>query len=336
MSPLSSPGAPQSVYTRLTRLDTKLARMREGRDEPTDFILADAKDADMAGGLSGLGRNRETGRLNTLGEFDDAIRAIIRQDVVDIVLTSVSTLGRLARQGVFDAGAIRQAVRFNDTSDLWRIRGADYGRQSSVPFATARLALSPTDLGLYSMTFSGEARADAEALERYRVFREAAQSHGISHFLEVFNPVSLHLDPSDYGSFLNDMVSRALSGMETGERPVFLKLAFNGCDSLEELCRYDPSLVVGIMGGSSGTTRDCMELLHQAQMSGARAALFGRKILDAEDPPTMVRVMRAVTDRRLTPKEAVSFYHDLLDDAGVTPDRPRQDDQQITQEILRQ
>lgn len=336
MSPLSSPGAPQSADTRLTRFDTKLARMREGRDEPTDFILADAKDADMAGGLSGLGRNRETGRLNTLGEFDNAIGAIIRQDIVDIVLTSVSTLGRLVQQGLFEASAIRQAVRFNDTSDLWRIRGADYGQQSSVPFATARLALCPTDLGLYSMTFSGDARADAKALEQYRLFRETAQSHGISHFLEVFNPVSSRLDASDYGSFLNDMVSRALSGMEAGERPVFLKLAFNGCASFEEFCRYDPSLVVGIMGGSSGTTRDCMELLHQAQMSGARAALFGRKILDAEDPPSIVSVMRAVTDRRLTPKEAVSLYHDLLDAAGATPDRPRQVDLQITQEILRQ
>jgi len=38
-------------------------------------------------------------------------------------------------------------------------------------------------------------------------------------------------------------------------------------------------LVVGLLGGSSGTTRDTFELLSQGEKAGARVALFGRKLL---------------------------------------------------------
>lgn len=316
------------------RFDQKLARMNAGTDGPADFIIADAKDADMAGGLSALGINPVTQCPATLAEFDAAITEIVRQDLVDILLASVSTLGRLGKQGLFEGSAIRQAVRLNDTTDLWRIRGADYGRQPSIPFRTARPDLVPVKFGLYSMTFSGDAREDADTLFRYRDFRAEAQAAGISHFLEVFNPTHPLLDRADYGSFLNDMVSRALAGMHESERPVFLKLAFNGAHALESFCRYDPSLVVGIMGGGSGTTRDCLELLHQAQLGGARAALFGRKILDAEDPPAMVAMMRAVVERRLTPSEAVSIYHEELLSRGLAPRRLLEADLQVTDPLL--
>ncbi|RUT25804.1 hypothetical protein C0V97_09395 [Asaia sp. W19] len=317
-----------------SRFDAKIARMRAGSDTTSDFILADAKDADMAGGLSALGTNRATGLPCTLSEFDAAITEIVKQDVVDILLASVSTLGRLDKTGIFANSPIRRAVRLNDTSDLWRIRGADYGRQPSIPFRTARLDLLPEPFGLYSMTFSGDAREDAESLSRYRDFRAEAQAAGVAHFLEVFNPVHPLLDQDDHGAFLNDMVSRTLAGMHESERPVFLKLAFNGARVLEAFCRYDRTLIVGIMGGGSGTTRDCLELLHQAQQSGARAALFGRKILDAEHPPSMVAMMRAVVERRLTPVEGVKIYHEEILARGLSPLRPIEADLQVTEPTL--
>ena len=43
-----------------------------------------------------------------------------------------------------------------------------------------------------------------------------------------------------------------------------------------------------MLGGGAGTTRDCFELLHQAERYGARVALFGRKINLAEAPLAMV------------------------------------------------
>ena len=96
--------------------------------------------------------------------------------------------------------------------------------------------------------------------------------------------------------FVNDAIVRCLAGLTEAERPQFLKIAYNGPKALEELASYDPSLVVGVLGGGAGTTRDCFELIYQAQKYGARVALFGRKINLAESPLDIVRLMRAVAD----------------------------------------
>ena len=76
-----------------------------------------------------------------------------------------------------------------------------------------------------------------------------------------------------------------------------------------------------MLGGGAGTTRDCFELLHQAEKYGARVALFGRKINLAESPLDMVRLMRAVADGALAPLEAVKAYHAALHKQGPTPMR---------------
>ena len=109
-----------------------------------------------------------------------------------------------------------------------------------------------------------------------------------------------------------------------------------GPRALEELASYDPGLVVGVLGGGAGTTRDCFELIYQAQKHGARVALFGRKINLAESPLDIVRLMRAVSDGALTPLEAVEDYHDTLLRKCLTPMRDFEADSQITEAVLRQ
>ena len=112
--------------------------------------------------------------------------------------------------------------------------------------------------------------------------------------------------------FVNDAIVRCLAGLIEAERPRFLKIAYNGPNALEELASFDPNLVVGVLGGGAGTTRDCFELIHEAQKHGAHVALFGRKINLAESPLDIVRLMRAVSDGALTPLEAVEDYHEAL------------------------
>jgi hypothetical protein len=68
-------------------------------------------------------------------------------------------------------------------------------------------------------------------------------------------------------------------------------------------------MIVGVMGGSSGTTLDGFELLANAQKHGARVALFGRKIKDAEDPLAFIAFMRRIVDGEIKPTEAVKAYH---------------------------
>ncbi|WP_367160233.1 hypothetical protein ABUE34_01265 [Kozakia baliensis] len=297
----------------MSRYGEKIARMRSGVDTRRDFILADAKDADMAGGISAMGARRDgLPGYRARADYLEDIKAVVRQDIVDIMLVSASNLEKLLDEGVFSGSNIQPAIRANDTSDLWRGRNASYSIQHSIPFRSASLARAQAGLGLYSMTFNGDAEHDVRTLEHFKIFREEALECGFSYFLEVFNPNEGRIAREDAGLFVNDMIARGLAGLRREERPAFLKVAFNGQDALSELCAYDPKMVVGIMGGSSGTTRDCFELLAQAQRCGARAALFGRKIVDAEDSLLLVQAMRLVTDGELSPLEATHFYHDGL------------------------
>ena len=111
-------------------------------------------------------------------------------------------------------------------------------------------------------------------------------------------------------------------------------MAYNGPDVLAELAGHDPSLVVGILGGSAGTTRDTFELLHQAERRGARVALFGRKIQRAESQLDLVSLMRPVLRGELSPADAVRAYHEALAKGGIAPHRSLEADLTVTDPAL--
>ncbi len=323
------------------RLAEKLARIRADAYRRQDFIIADAKDPDMGPGLHAVGPARESDgashRFRTRVEFLESIEAVIKQDVVDIMLTSVSNLETLVERKAFAGTAVKPAIRANDTTDIWRHRGGTIHTRPSRPFRTASLERlrGLTDLGLYSITFNNDLDADVESLKAFAEFRADAAAHGFSYFLEVFNPNASNLSAEDMPRYVNDAIVRCLAGLTEAERPRFLKIAYNGPRALEELVTYDPGLIVGVLGGGAGTTRDCFELIHQAQKHGARVALFGRKINLAESPLDIVRFMRAVADGAISPTEAVAAYHDVLRKAGVAPLRGLAADTEITEAPLK-
>ena len=104
---------------------------------------------------------------------------------------------------------------------------------------------------------------------------------------------------------------------------------------LEELAGHDPSLVVGVLGGGSGTHRDTFELVAQAERFGGRLALFGRKINGAEDQTALVRWMRLVADGEVTPAGAVRGYHADLARQNLVADRDLDTDLRITEDVLK-
>src|SRR5438046_1196425 len=84
-------------------LDQKLASIRANPRGAKDFILADAKDADMATGLAATGKDPATGRARSLNDYRDQMREIVRQGLVDIMLMSASTSEALTiRERLFD------------------------------------------------------------------------------------------------------------------------------------------------------------------------------------------------------------------------------------------
>ncbi|MFP4674264.1 MAG: hypothetical protein ACLFO5_06695, partial [Opitutales bacterium] len=286
----------------------------------------------------------------TLEDYLAQVREVVKQQIVDIVLLSASNLERLAmREGLFRNSPITPAARANDTTDVWAVRGGKYATVPSRHFRTATLdhikygkitehhnrPHTGADLGLYSVTFTNDIDWDYAALDAFHEFRLEAEKKKFRYFLEVFNPnVDPGFDPQKVGGFLNDSIIRCLAGVTQAGRPVFLKIPYNGPGPLEELVSYDSNLVVGILGGSAGTTRDAFQLIHDASKHGARVALFGRKINLSEHPLLFIELLRRIVDREITPHEAVRYYHDALAKAGIPPIRSLDDDLQITENTM--
>ena len=209
-----------------------------------NFILADAKDADMAFGIRAPGTGWD-GRPRSLAEYRQKIRDVVQQGLVDIVIMSASTNEALALdERIFDGTAVTPAARANDTTDIWLSRGGTYAEAASLPFRTAsiehiqcgRQTCSPeergtgTNLGLYSMTFNNDVARDCATLEAFKQFRLEAEAKGFRYFLEVFAPNVKGAVPSeDVGAFLNDHIVRALAGVTRAalaELPEDQRLAF--------------------------------------------------------------------------------------------------------------
>jgi hypothetical protein len=327
------------------RLDAKLAKIRAGNYRQGDFIIADAKDGDMSNPIPATGPIRDGDgnvvRFRTRAEFLEQITALIRQDLLDIMLVSASNLELLKEAGSFDRSAVKPAFRANDTTDIWGARPGLYGKMApSRPFRTPSLKriaeAGLTDLGLYSVTFVNDVEADLRSLEAFGAFRDDAAESGIKYFLEVFNPnIDCGIAPEILPHYVNDCLARCLSGVLKRDRPQFLKYPYNGAAALEELVSFDPQLVVGVLGGGAGTTRDTFELLYQAEKHGARVALFGRKINLAESQLDIVRFMRAVADGKMKPLDAVRAYHAALKDKRIPPVRNLEDDSAVTEAVLK-
>jgi hypothetical protein len=330
----------------MTSLDRKLASILGGSYTPEDFVIADAKDADMAFGVQAPGAvpgaaapdDGAAPAFRTRPEYLQHMRDLVDQGVLDILLTSASNGEVLAGEGLFGRSEVTLAVRANDTTDVWFPRGSHYSHHPSRPFRTADLEqVRPfCDLVLYSVTFNNDVERDLATVEAYGRFRREAAAVGIRHFLEVFNPnAPRDLDHHEVGHFVNDWIVRLLAGVTKAHRPLFLKMAYNGQAALEELAGHDPSLVVGLLGGSAGTTRDTFELLHRGEQAGGRVSLFGRKIQRAESQLDLVALMPQVLQGKLSPEDAVRSYHQTLQEQGVAPARPLDDDLRITDPALR-
>ncbi len=331
-------------------LDRKIVRILA---DPNcrDFILADAKDADMAFGLSAPGQSPEhhsgEARFRTLDEYRQLIRDVVQQGLVDITLMSASSNEILTMQErLFDNSAVTPAIRANDTTDIWLAAGTGrYATEPSRPFRSATIdhamcgksQCEPderhlgADLGLYSITLNNDVQLDYDTLSHYKAFREEAEPKGFRHFLEVFAPNACgKVCPTDISRFVNDSIVRTLAGVTGRGRPVFLKIPYFGPAAMEALAGYDRSLIVGILGGSAGTTYDAFHMLWEAKKYGARVALYGRKINNAEHQLTFVTYLRALADDQIEPEEAVRAYHNDLQSLKIRPRRNLEDDLQPT------
>jgi hypothetical protein len=353
----------------LKALDTKLAEIKANPSSRA-FIIADAKDADMAFGVRAPGPRsylslrgerparfspeiwtREEFGYRNLPEFLDIIREVVHQGVVDIMLMSAYVNEQLTiKEGLFRASQVTPAARANDATDVWAVRHGCYTREPASPFRTATIdqiqcgkiecdrtadAFPGANLGLYSVTFVNDLEQDRETLLAFKAFREEAERKQFRYFLEVFDPnIDSGIPSEKLGEFINDNIIRSLAGVPQSGRPVFLKIVYHGPRAMEELAQYDPNLVVGILGGSAGTTYDAFRLIHEAQKYGARVALFGRKINNAEHQLAFIEMLRLITEGKLSPEEAVRAYHSVLQARNIKPRLSLEKDLELTDQSM--
>jgi hypothetical protein len=350
-------------------LDAKLAEIKANPSSRA-FILADAKDADMAFGVRAPGprgylstRGAQAARFSpevwtrdefghrNLPEFIDIIREVVVQGIVDIMLMSASVNEQLTiKEGLFRNRHVTPAVRANDATDVWAVRHGSYLKVPSQPFRSATIdhiqcgqaecdretgEFPGANLGLYSITFVNDLEQDLASLQAFKEFRLEAERKNFHYFLEVFDPnVASGIAPDKLGEFINDNIVRSLAGVTQAGRPLFLKIVYHGPRLMEELAQYDPNLVVGVLGGSAGTTYDAFRLIHDAQKYGARVALFGRKINNAEHQLAFIEMLRLITDGRVSPEEAVRAYHGVLQACKIQPRLPLEKDLQLTDQAM--
>ncbi|EPX75890.1 hypothetical protein [Salipiger mucosus] len=322
----------------MRRIDEKLAKIAGGDYAPQDFLLVFAKDADLLRGCAAPGRDAQ-GRMRPLSAYLDDVQRVIDADLADILLTSLSTAEALADRAAFGRRNVTPAVRFNDATDAWRVRGGRYAQEPARAFRSSRLdAVRPVaNLGLYALSFYNDAELDHATLRAYSDFRDVAVTLGLRHFLQVADPpFAIETGTQDYAAYRNDMVARSLAGIGRKERPVFVTVGYHGAAATEELARWDPArLVVGLTAARGGTLRDSLERLAQAERHGARLAVVSRESLACEDPVLLLQAMRRVLRDRLGSFEAVRAYHDDLAKAGIPPLRALQDDAELTDPVLK-
>jgi hypothetical protein len=347
-------------------LDTKLAQVKADRSSRA-FIIADAKDADMAFGVRAPGPrgylaargarpatfspevwSREEYGHRNLPEFLDIIREVVKQGVIDIMLMSAYVNEQLTiKEGLFRDSHVTPAARANDTTDVWAVRHGCYTREPVQTFRSASIdhiqcgkldcggEVPGANLGLYSVTFINNLEHDRDTLLAFKEFREEAERKNFRYFLEVFDPnTASGIASEKLGEFINDKIIRSLAGVAGAGRPTFLKIVYHGPRSMEELAQYDPNLVVGILGGGAGTTYDAFKLIHDAQKYGARVALFGRKINNAEHQLAFIEMLRLITDGRISPEEAVRAYHGVLQARNIKPKLPLEKDLELTDQTM--
>jgi hypothetical protein len=350
-------------------LDLKIAEVKANASSRA-FVIADAKDADMAFGvrapgprsyLSSRGERparfspeiwtREEYGYRNLPEFLDIIREVVHQGLVDIMLMSAYVNEQLTiKEGLFQNSHVTPAARANDATDVWAVRHGCYTGEPAQPFRTASIdqiqcgkiecdrsveEFPGANLGLYSVTFVNDLQQDRETLLAFKSFREEAERKKFRYFLEVFDPnVKSGILPEKLGEFINDNIIRSLAGVPDSGRPLFLKIVYHGPRAMEELAQYDPNLVVGILGGSAGTTYDAFRLIHDAQKYGARVALFGRKINNAEHQLAFIEMLRLITDGKVAPEDAVRAYHGVLEAKKIRPKLPLEKDLELTDQAM--
>jgi len=294
-------------------------------------IFIFAADALTAYGITGIGVEKAPKpHYRTRPEYLQLQRDILADGYIDGLLMSPADAETLAfEEKLFDSSPVTPIVRMNAETRIWSPRHGRYGVQPSRPFTTVRTVEAgrycteamacardcKIKLGLYSITLNNDTEADERTLNAYLDFAwEVGATPDFHHFLEVFLPNMNQpgMDLQAMGEYVADSIVRTMAHLRTHQRPLFIKTVYTTPAVWKALVEFDPTLVIGALGGQRINAKRSLQLAYDSTEGGGRVILFGRAIFQEQNPRIMCRVLRAVLDREMTVNDAHLAYQRTL------------------------
>jgi hypothetical protein len=294
-------------------------------------IFIFAADALVAYGLTGIGIEKgPKPHHRTRPEYLALQRQILEDGHIDGLLMSPADADTLAfDEKLFDNSPVTPIVRMNAETRIWSPRHGKYGTQPSRPFTTVRTPEAgrycdeamacardcKIKLGLYSITLNNETEADERTLSAYLDFAwDVARTPDFNHFLEVFLPNMNQpgMDLQAMGEYVADSIVRTMAHLRKQQRPVFIKTVFTTPSVWKALVEFDPTLIIGALGGQRHSAKKTLELAYDSTEHGGQVILFGRAVFQEENPRAICRLLRAVLDRQMSVADAATTYQRTL------------------------
>jgi len=149
---------------------------------------------------------------------------------------------------------------------------------------------------------TGRERWDARNVEAFGQLVEEARALGIPMIGEVFPVGGLREQPDEFHDYIKKMCriicelgADAIKTFYTGER-------------FAEVTEGTPIPVFALGAEKMERELDALELAKKAVTAGARGVVFGRNVIQAQDPAAFLRGLKAVVSGSATPAEAAKQY----------------------------
>lgn len=219
----------------------------------------------------------------------------------DGILASVSFLDRF--RDVLDAYPSTTRVGTLDVIHDSTIPGADDGaeihRQAFTLEAAARVGADAVKVCVVY------GRNDPDVLAHNVEFAARIAEHGREHGLDVV------LEQVLWGDRIEDehdpelLANAARLGVELGADA--LKLYYPGKDRLDTITSGSPCPVFVAGGAQTDDVRQFLEMTRDAMDAGASGVTYGRNVWQHDDPPAMVRALKAIVNDGASPSAALEY-----------------------------
>lgn len=149
---------------------------------------------------------------------------------------------------------------------------------------------------------TGDEAHDAENVAVFSALADEAAVLGVPLIGEVFPMGGLRAQPAEFHDYVKKMCriiaelgADAIKTFYTGER-------------FADVVEGTPVPIFALGAEKTPRPIDALELAHKSVKAGARGVVFGRNVIQADDPAAFLRGLKAVVQGKASPAEAAKQY----------------------------